>query len=215
MPGIDHNELSGHYGKMKKAIFLDLGGVLVEIAGEHEMRKLLGSSFSREQMWARWLASPAVRAHECGQISVEEFAAALVEEYEQSICANDFIASFHRWIVGSFSETHQLLTDIKARVTIALLTNTCAAHWPQIEATGVPAHFKHIVASHQIGKLKPDLEYFIHALDVVGINADEAIFFDDNEINCVGARKANIEAFVARNPSDVRNTLIELNIMPQ
>ena len=80
---------------MKKAIFLDLGGVLVEIAGEHEMLKLLGSNFSREALWARWLASPSVRAHECGQISIEEFAASLVDEYKLSICANDFIASFH------------------------------------------------------------------------------------------------------------------------
>ena len=55
---------------MKKAILLDLGGVLVEIAGEREMLKLLGSNFSREQMWARWLASPAVRTHERGEISV-------------------------------------------------------------------------------------------------------------------------------------------------
>ena len=198
---------------MKKAIFLDLGGVLVEIAGEHEMLKLLGSNFSREALWARWLASPSVRAHERGQISIEEFAASLVDEYKLSICANDFIASFHGWIVGPFPGAHPLLIDIKAHSTIALLTNTCAAHWPQIEATGVPDHFEHIVASHQIGKLKPDLENFLHALDVVGINADEAMFFDDNEINCVGAKKANIDAFVARNPAEVRHKLIELNIM--
>ncbi len=200
---------------MKKAILLDLGGVLVDIAGEREMLKLIGSNFSREALWARWLASTSVRAHERGQISIKEFAASLVDEYKLSICANDFIASFHCWIVGPFPGAHQLLTDIKTHATIALLTNTCAAHWPQIEATGVPDHFKHIVASHQIGKLKPDLEYFLHALDVVGINADEAIFFDDNEINCVGAKKANIEAFVARNPAEVRHKLIELNIMSQ
>ncbi len=199
---------------MKKAILLDLGGVLIEIAGEREMLKLLGSSFSREQIWARWLASPAVRAHERGQISVQVFAASLVDEYELSICADEFISSFHRWIVGPFSETHQLLDDIHSHATMALLTNTCAAHWPQIEATGVPAHFNHIIASHKIGKLKPDLEYFLHALNVVGISAEEAIFFDDNEINCIGARKAGIEAYIARSPADVLDKLVELSILP-
>jgi hypothetical protein len=46
---------------MKKAILLDLGGVLVDIAGEREMLKLLGSNFSREALWARGLASPSAR----------------------------------------------------------------------------------------------------------------------------------------------------------
>jgi len=200
---------------MKKVIFLDLGGVLVEIAGEREMLQLIGTNFTREQMWARWLASPAVRAHERGQISVEEFAIALIHEYGLTISTNEFIDSFNRWIIGPFAETHKLLEELKALHTIALLTNTCDAHWRQIEATGVPGHFEHIVASHKIGKLKPDLDYFIYALNLVGIEPHEAIFFDDNEINCDGARAAGIEACVARSPSDVRQKLIALNILPQ
>ena len=58
--------------KIPKAILFDLGGVLCELRGEAHMLKLLGGSQTREQMWRTWLASPAVRANESGQLSEME-----------------------------------------------------------------------------------------------------------------------------------------------
>ena len=62
-----------------RVILFDLGGVLVENTGEQGLSSLLPYQLGRQELWARWLASDAVRRFECGQIPPEVFAARFPE----------------------------------------------------------------------------------------------------------------------------------------
>ena len=179
---------------MIKAIFFDMGGVLVELNSEAEMRNFLGD-MPREEIWRRWLHSPAVREHESGRMSAEEFGTVIVRELGIDATPEAFMQSLDRWIAGPFPGAHQLLEQLSPRYRIALLTNTSAFHWQRIEATGIPQACHHVVASFQVGMFKPDKPYFEHALALAGVSANEVLFFDDNEINCEGARRCGIEAY--------------------
>ena len=66
---------------MKRAVLLDMGGVLVELGGEKPFLELLGGTHTRESMWQMWLQSPAVRAHETGRLDTRGFAEAAVAEF--------------------------------------------------------------------------------------------------------------------------------------
>ncbi len=197
---------------MVKAIFFDMGGVLVQLDAEKEMRRFTGD-LTREEMWARWLRSPAVREHEVGRMSPEAFADAILREFGSDAGVEDFLQSFGRWIVGPFPEAIPLITDLTPRYKLALLTNTCAYHWTQVEKLGMAQHFPHVIASHLAEKIKPDRDFFELALSECGVAPSEAIFFDDNEINCEGARACGIEAHRVLGSAAARAVLIERGLL--
>ncbi len=197
---------------MIKAVFLDLGGVLVELAAEREMRAFTGG-LPREEMWARWLRSPAVRVHEVGDMSPEQFAREVLREYGSTASPEEFLQSFGRWIVGPYPGVSELIDQLSARYTTALLTNTCAYHWTHIETLGLPQRFHHVIASHLAHKIKPDRSFYEEALAKSGVAAHEAIFFDDNEINCEGARACGIEACRVLGADALRAALRERKLL--
>ena len=199
--------------KIPKAILFDLGGVLCELRGEARMMKLIGGLQTREQMWRAWLASPAVRAHESGQLSEMEFAKQVVAEFALDIAPEAYLIEFRDWIIGPFPGALDLLAHTKERYQTALLSNIGRAHWSKVEAMDVLPRVHHALPSFKLGAVKPDREYFQRALNVMDISPDEAIFFDDNQINCDGAVAFGIAAFCTRGVEETRGKLVELGLL--
>ncbi len=199
--------------KTPKAILFDLGGVLCELRGEAHMMKLLGGLQTREQMWRAWLASPAVRAHESGQLSEMEFAKQVVAEFALDIAPEAYLIAFRDWIIGPFPGALDLLAHTKERYQTAILSNIGRAHWSKVEAMDVLPRVHHALPSFKLGAVKPDREYFQRALSAMNISPDEAIFFDDNQINCDGAVDFGIAAYCTRGVEETRGKLVELGLL--
>lgn len=196
-----------------KAVLFDFGGVLAELRAETHLRGLLKHAMTGEQMWATWSHSPAVRAHESGHISAEEFSRRIVLELELTIPPREFLDGFREWIVGPFADTHALIRDVAARHTTALVTNTSAVHWPVIDSMGVLPHMHHVFASYQIGRIKPDREYFEFVLAQMGLLPGEAVFLDDSAINVAAARELGIHACRVEGAANARRELVMLDIL--
>ena len=199
--------------KTPKAILFDLGGVLCELRGEAHMMKLLGGLQTREQMWRAWLASPAVRAHESGQLSEIEFAKQVVAEFSLDIAPEAYLIEFRDWIIGPFPGALDLLSHTKERYQTALLSNIGSAHWPKVETMDLLPRVHHAFPSFKLGAVKPDRQYFQRALSAMNISPDEAIFFDDNQINCDGAVAFGIAAHCTRGVEETRGKLKELGLL--
>lgn len=197
-----------------KAVLFDFGGVLAELRGEAHLLPLMKRRVSREQMWSLWSASPAVRAHETGMISAEQFSRQIVTELALETSPPEFLAGFREWIVGPFTDTHALIRDVAARHTTALLTNTSALHWPAIESLGVLRHMHHVFASYQIGRFKPDADYFEHVLEQMKLSPEEAIFFDDSVANVATAQRLGLHAYRVEGAAAVRQQLMNLGLLP-
>ena len=198
-----------------KTVLFDLGGVLVEISGERHMLALLGNRMTREQMWERWLHSRAVRAHETGRISAAQFARDLVAEFDIAIPAEEFLSGFAGWLKAPFPGAQTLLDDTTQRFTTGILSNTSGVHWPIVKTMGLHQRVHHIVASHEVGELKPDHAFFSTALRIVGSAPEEAVFFDDNQINVDSARECGMQAYRVYGTTETRNKLIELGLLLQ
>ena len=197
-----------------KAVLFDFGGVLAELRAEAHLLPLVKEHMTREQMWTAWSHSPTVRAHETGRISAEEFSKLIVVELGIAVSPEDFLTGFHDWIVGPFAETPALIRDVALRHTTALLTNTCALHWPIINSLGIIPHMHHVFASWQIGYIKPDADYFEYVLDQMNIAANEAVFFDDSPLNVAAARKLGLNGYRVQNAAQIRQQLITLGLLP-
>ena len=166
-----------------KAVLFDFGGVLAELRGEAHVLSLVNGRMSREEIWTRWSYSPAVRAHETGKISAQEFSAQVVREFDMEISPELFLEGFREWIIGPFDETHDLIRDVASRYATALVTNTSALHWPVIESLDILPHMHHLFASWQIGRIKPDHAYFDFVLEEMNLAPEEAVFLDDSTVN--------------------------------
>lgn len=197
-----------------KAILFDFGGVLAELRGESHVLSLLDHPMTRKEMWSRWSHSPAVRAHETGKISADQFSEQIVTELGLNVSPREFLVGFSDWIVGPYAETHDLLRQVASRYTTALLSNTCALHWPVIESLAVLPHMHHVFASYQIGRIKPDAAYFEHVLAEMDIAPQEAVFFDDSMLNVAAAQALGLHAYRVEGAKQVQEQLFSLGLLP-
>jgi putative hydrolase of the HAD superfamily len=198
---------------MRRAVLLDMGGVLVELGGERPFLELIGGNLTAAEMWRRWLASPSVRAHETGRMDTAEFTRAAVREFGLSITPEEFLEHFRGWLHGPYEGAHELLDELAGRHDTAILTNISGVHWPIAASYGLFERVGRVIASHHVGEIKPDRAFFELALAELGLAADAAVFFDDNIVNVEGARSCGIEAHRVRGLGETRECLVALGLL--
>jgi putative hydrolase of the HAD superfamily len=180
------------------AILFDLGGVLIELAGVERMLAWSPSLGTTEELWRRWLGSPAVRAYETGRSDRDAFARAIVGEFALPVGPDAFLAEFEHWPRALHPGARDLLASLDGRYLTASLSNTNELHWSRFERDwNLPAMFHRNYPSYAVGKLKPDADYFEHVLDDLGIARERALFVDDNRINVEAARAVGLHARLA------------------
>lgn len=195
------------------ALLLDLGGVFIEVAGAECMLRWCPALPDIETLWKRWLHSPAVRSYESGRGTRSKFAQDVIAEFTLPVEPEAFLAEFAWWPRRLFADTKPLLESLKARYTLASLSNTNELHWERFEREwNLPAHFHANFPSYAVGRLKPDADYFEHVLEALDVSADRALFIDDNALNVEAAAKLGIVARRAVGPSGVRQVLAELGL---
>ena len=177
------------------AILFDLGGVLIELAGVERMLAWSPSLGTTDELWRRWLGSPAVRGYETGRTDRHAFAEAIVAEFGLPVDRDAFLEEFAWWPRTLHPGARDLLASLAPRYTLASLSNTNELHWERFEREwSLPSMFHHNFPSYAVGKLKPDAEYFEHVLDALGGKAPHALFVDDNRINVEAARAVGLQA---------------------
>lgn len=195
------------------AVLFDIGGVLIELDGLPSLARLLNSQKSHDEIYKNWMSSPSVIAHETGKLSADEFAVEVVKDLQINLSPDAFMQNFATWIVGTFPTTFDLLDAIPSHIPLAALSNTSAAHWIHVEATGLTEKLDHLFLSHQIGHLKPNHHAFQAAIDGLQLPAEEVIFFDDNIDNVHAASAFGLKAHQAFNPSQAKQVLHQYGLI--
>lgn len=80
-----------------------------------------------------------------------------------------------------YEETFEVLKELQGNVKLLLLTNG-SPDLQQEKLDGVPElvpYFDHIIISGDFGKGKPDVSIFKHALDLLGVEPDQAVMVGD------------------------------------
>ena len=177
------------------AILFDLGGVLVELAGVDQMLGWCPDLAGIDALWRRWLASEAVRRYERGATTREAFAAEIIGEFALPVDAPTFLAAFAHWPRALFPGATALLTELAPHHRLASVSNTNELHWERFQREwSLGALFHHNFPSHEVGKLKPDAEYFAHVIEALDVPAQRMLFVDDNPVNVAAARRLGIVA---------------------
>ena len=80
-----------------------------------------------------------------------------------------------------YEETFEVLKELQGNVKSPLLTNG-SPDLQEEKLDGVPElvpYFDHIIISGDFGRGKPDVSIFQHALDLLGVEADQAVMVGD------------------------------------
>jgi HAD superfamily hydrolase (TIGR01509 family) len=195
-------------------ILFDLGGVLIELGGVDRMLKLCNQAFSADELWERWLASEAVRRFESGRAGPDEFGAAILDEFQLSITAAQFLEEFTIWPKGIFPGSFELLEQLSTSYRLACLSNTNSLHWPRVcDEMGLARYFELTFASHLVGMLKPDAEIFQHVVAQLGCPPARILFLDDNQLNIASARATGMVARRVAGLDEVRAALAEVGVL--
>ena len=174
----------------------------------------MSGNITHDELSRRWLYSEYVRLYESGGCSTEIFAEGVVKELNMDITPDDFIAEFPLYAKDFFPGVTELLQELEPRYTLACLSNTNIIHWMSLrERISIDKYFKYNFLSYEIGLLKPELEIYEYAIEKLGCNPYEIIFFDDNEANVQAALKAGMNSHKVRDFEDLKDKMKILKLI--
>ena len=70
------------------------------------------------------------------------------------------------------------------------------------EVAGIMSLFSEVIESSRVGVRKPELDFYLKALDILEIEADEAVFLDDLGINLKPAKALGMTTIKVVDPDD-------------
>lgn len=194
-----------------KVILFDLGGVLLKLRNPVST---FGLEIDDSEFHQTWIMSPSVRALESGKIDGEKFAQQLIAEMELSMDWQELLRRFNEWPDGFYPKAIDLLGRIPSRYTCAILSNTNAAHWQQVDVPGnFGDRFDRYFLSYESGVLKPDQESFLQVIASYACLPQEILFFDDNPVNVAAAEQAGIRSMRVEGVDELEIALIDAAVI--
>ena len=193
-----------------EVVLFDLGGVLLRLRDPYET---FAVELSETEFRDRWLLSPAVRSLECGRLEVQEFADALVAEFDLPYGAAEFLQRFKNWPGGLFASVPDIFVRLPNGLGRALLSNTNAVHWQRPDIGGVLQNqFEHLFLSFRTGHLKPDQSAFEDVLSTLPCEPQAIYFLDDNPLNIEAARRCGMRVALTNGEAELLQNLRKENL---
>ncbi|MCX5872803.1 MAG: HAD family phosphatase [Deltaproteobacteria bacterium] len=200
-------------------VIFDLGNVLVPfdwriaVHGllEHLPRDLAEKAGKDPKVLALAI-SDIIEALEIGSINFEEFHGQVVARTGLTTDASQFRRIWCEIFSVDVEMTRlgQLLTR---RYDVWLASNTDEAHFSYIiEKFPEVLFYKKAALSYKMGIMKPDQGYFVKALELFGIEPEQALFIDDLLENVQAARKLGITGIQFTNYRTLLGQLAELGL---
>ena len=184
-----------------KNIIFDFGNVLIDLDETATSKRFMEIFTKKGALIVK--GSGILEQYEIGAISTETFLETLShylknDTFDQS----DILKAWNSILLEIPSYRFKLLTQLKEKYNVFLLSNTNAAHLKWIydymlKEHGIndwdTAYFHKTYYSHLMGKRKPNSDIYRHVLVEEGLNPKETLFIDDKKENINAARRLGIE----------------------
>ena len=107
----------------------------------------------------------------------------------------------------------ELVEACKAKASVALFSNATSRLNEEIKSLGIDGLFDHVVNTSEVGSIKPEPEIYSYALELVGIEANEAFFTDDLPENIEAAVNLGWVAHVFDGPVGLCSALVDAGVL--
>ena len=194
-----------------EAIIFDLGRVLIDLDLKRGIFGLFDQSdINGSEIIAKIMADPAVKLHNSGKISSEEFYDQINSAMNLGLTFDEFCV---RWcdIFSPVPKMGEFLRDLRKKYKIGLLSDTDPLHWHYVR--NKYEYLKLVpnpALSYEIGTTKPDKEIYIKACELTGCLPEKTLYIDDLEANVTGAVNAGMKAFVHTSPGETIKRIMNM-----
>jgi len=193
-----------------KALIFDLGNVVIDIDFERIFKKWsYYSGVPVEKMQVAFQVDAAYEQHERGEIEGIEYHQHLEQTLEMKLSYEQFCEGWNEIMVAPINETVLLLESLRGRVPLYALSNANTLHKHYWEKTYPKelSHFEQVFVSSDMGSRKPEPAIYLQALEFIGIEPENIIFFDDLAVNVEAATALGLTAVQVHSPQDVKNCI--------
>ena len=202
-----------------KAVFFDLGKVLLDFRHEELVERLLSRSEDREQKAPglfRFLfdrESGLCNLYDEGRIRSEEFYRDIDDRFALGAGFAEF-ADLWNGIFTEKKDVFSLMRGVREKRPVFLLSNVNELHW-EFAKEKFPAlsEMDGWVLSCRVKAKKPSPGIYAAALKAAGVGPGESIFIDDLEENVSAAVENGIHGILFEGAGGLERTLMELGII--
>jgi len=195
-----------------RALFWDVGGVLLTNAWDHDERNLAIERFVLDKPEFETRHKRLVPEFEEGRLTLDEYLDQTVFYQPRTFTAEDFkrfMFSLSKPIPG----TLEVARSFSGKYLMATINNESRElNQYRIQNFGLTDCFDFFVSSCFVGMRKPEERIFRLALDLTQQDPAECCFIDDRPVNIEGAANAGIPTVLMRDPVQLRNDLQNLGV---
>jgi putative hydrolase of the HAD superfamily len=210
-----HGHFSGGFVSEIRALFWDVGGVLLTNAWDHEERDLAMARFAIDRTEFEARHKELAPALEQGRMGLDEY-------LEQSVFyrARSFSRDEFKQFMFSLSKPKPGMLDIarglaKKCFTATINNESRELNRYRIETFGLADLFDLFVSSCFVGLRKPDERIYRLALDLSQRKAEECCFIDDRPENIETAAKVGMRTVLMKDAEQLRGELQRLGVEGQ
>lgn len=199
-----------------RAIFWDVGGVLLTNAWDHTERATALEHFHLDQEEFRGRHELVVSSFERGRITLDEYLDRTVFYCERPFTRDafrDYMFSLSKPLPGNLEFAQALCAS--GKYFMGTINNESRElNNFRIDKFGLRKIFRLFISSCFVGLRKPERDIYRMALETTQIPADECCFIDDRALNLECAAKLGMQTIQMQNVEQLREGLAKLGVNP-
>ncbi len=183
-----------------KAVFSDLGGVLIEFSFDRAAARLSRlAGVDARALSGKLVSDEAWEQFEVGRLTEAEFCSHLRQQCELNLTDAELVEGWNSIYIGVNRDVERLLREVSDRgVRVVGVTNTNVTHqraWQDQFADNL-VFLAAVYSSWEVGARKPEPAFFEHVLEAEQVAAHEVLFIDDLAVNVEAADSLGMDALI-------------------
>jgi putative hydrolase of the HAD superfamily len=200
--------------KQVRALFWDIGGVVLTNAWDHQERLRAVEQFHLEKDDFESRHKQVVADFETGKITLEEYLERTVFYQVRSFSREDF----KQYMLSQSRAKPEILEFARSLATRCIMSTinneSRELNQYRIHRFGLTNIFDLFISSCYVGVRKPETGIYRLALDVVQKDPEETCFIDDRPENIEGARKLGMRTILMQSLMQLKKDLETLRLEP-
>ncbi|MCC5919795.1 MAG: HAD family phosphatase [Cyclobacteriaceae bacterium] len=183
-----------------KALFLDLGGVIIDIDPGRAFQKIKQLGTNAEEKIT--LNHPLFKQYETGQLTDTQFYDQACSLWGLNISNDEFLDIWNSLLLDIPKERTDFIFDLSQNYSLFLLSNTNPIHlrvvksmYRDVSGRDMEDDFDKLYLSYEMQCRKPDIEIYEQAIVSSGYNAENCLFCDDLIENIRGAKAVGLSGY--------------------
>jgi putative hydrolase of the HAD superfamily len=187
-----------------RALFWDVGGVLLTNAWDHEERNFAIEQFHLDKDEVESRHKLCVRPFEEGRLSLDEYLQQTVFSQPRTFSPEEF-KQYMFSLSKPKPDVLEIARGLRDRYLMATINNESRElNQYRIATFQLTEYFQIFVSSCFVGLRKPDERIYRLALDLTQRKAEECCFVDDRPVNVDAATKVGMRAILLRDAGQLK-----------